>query len=82
MNEIKSQLISSEGAFSLWSVSPIYKSYSITKGGYIKNTKTNENCGNYVQLRKHYYQNGVALDEPVYDEDCYEYVFEEVNENE
>lgn len=69
------KLISTEGEFSLWMASPAYKSYSISKG-YIRNTKTGENCGKEVILRKHYYVDGVKLDEPIYEEDCYEYVFE------
>ena len=70
------QLISTDGPFSLWAASPVYKKYNIDKG-YIRNTKTGENCGKEVLLKKHFYANGVRLAEPVYDEDCYEFVFEE-----
>lgn len=73
MNDFKH--ISTEGEFSLW-VSPIvYKTYQIDDG-YVRNTKTGENCGKVVRLYKHYYQDGVHLTEPIYDEDCYEFVFE------
>ena len=73
MDEFK--LVSTEGEFSLWVNSPVYKTYVITDG-YIRNTKTGENCGKEVFLRKHYYDGATRLDSPVYDEDCYEYVFE------
>lgn len=66
--------ISTEGDFSLYADSPIYKTYGTTHG-YIKNTKTGENCGKEVHLRKHYYVDGELLDEPLLDEDCYEFVF-------
>lgn len=68
--------ISTDGEFSLWVNSPIYKSYAISEG-YIRNTKTGENCGKKVVLRKHYYDGDARLTEPIYDEDCYEFVFEE-----
>lgn len=71
--------ISSEGEFSLWVNSPVYKTYVIA-GGYIRNTKTGENCGQEVKLRKHYDQNGIKLAEPICDEDCYEFVYEGVYE--
>lgn len=68
--------ISTDGEFSLWVNSPIYKSY-VTSEGYIRNTKTGENCGKKAILRKHYYDGATRLTEPIYDEDCYEFVFEE-----
>ena len=69
--------VSTEGEFSLWVTSPIYQTYAISDGGYIRNTKTGENCGKKVILRKHYYDGEKRLAEPIYDEDCYEFVFEE-----
>ncbi len=62
-----------EGEFTLWVNSPIYKIYA-AGAGYIRNTKTQENCGKEVILRKHLYLNGQKLSEPIYDEDCYEIV--------
>jgi hypothetical protein len=73
MNNFKQ--ISTDGEFTLWADSPVYKTHTIT-GGYIRNTKTGENCGKEVKLYKHYYQDGVKLASPIYDEDCYEFVFE------
>ena len=70
--------ISAEGEFSLWVDSPIYKSYTAGDDGYIRNTKTGENCGKQVILRKHYYEGTKRLKEPICDEDCYEFVFSEV----
>jgi hypothetical protein len=72
------QLVSTEGEFSLWVISPVYKTYKI-ETGYIRNTKTGENCGKEVKLRKHFYNEAEKLSEPIYDEDCYEFVFEEAN---
>ena len=71
------KLISTEGEFSLWVNSPIYKTYAVSEGAYIRNTKTGENCGKEVILRKHYFIGTEQLPDPVYDEDCYEFVFEE-----
>lgn len=68
--------VSTEGEFSLWVNSPIYKTYAISEG-YIRNTKTGENCGKEVILRKHYYDGAKRLEEPICDEDCYEFIFEE-----
>ncbi len=68
--------VSTEGEFSLWVSSPVYKIYEI-RDGYIRNTKTGKNCGKEVKLRKHYYQNGKKLAEPIYDEECYEFVFDQ-----
>lgn len=68
--------VSTDGEFSLWVNSPIYKNYAISEG-YIRNTKTGENCGKKVVLRKHYYDGATRLAEPIYDEDCYEFVLEE-----
>ena len=76
MNEFK--LISTDGEFTLWVSSPVYKTYVISEGGYIRNTKTGENCGREVFLRKHYYEGNKRLDEPIYDEDCYEFAADEV----
>ena len=73
------QLLSQEGDFSLWATSPVYKTLCIDDG-YIRNTKTGENCGQMVELRKHFYKDGERLSEPIYDEECYEFVFEEVVE--
>ena len=70
------QLLSQEGDFSLWATAPVYKTLYIDKG-YIRNIKTGENCGKVVELRKHFYKDGKKLAEPIYDEDCYEFVFEE-----
>jgi len=78
-NSTKFKQISTEGEFSLWADSPMYKSYSINEGGYIRNTKTGENCGKEVILRKYYYDGVVRLKEPICDEDCYEIIFEEVD---
>lgn len=71
-----SKVISTEGDFSLHAYSPVYKTYK-TDIGYIRNTKTGENCGQIVKLRKYYYDYlGNRLPEPAYDEDCYEFVTE------
>ena len=74
--ENKFKQVSTEGEFSLWVSSPIYKTYVISEG-HIRNTKTGENCGKEVILRKHYYDGSNRLAEPVFDEDCYEFVYEE-----
>ena len=66
--------ISTDGEFSLWVDSPVYRVHQITDG-YIRNTRTGENCGQEVKLYKHYYKDGIKLVEPIYDEDCYEFVF-------
>lgn len=71
----KFEKVSTEGEFSLWVTSPIYKTYAISHG-YIRNTKTGENCGKQVNLREHYYDGVNRLAEPICDEDCYEFVFE------
>ena len=76
MNDFK--LVSTEGEFTLWVSSPVYKTYVISDGGHIRNTKTGENCGQKVFLRKHYYDGSKHLEEPVCDEDCYEFVIDEV----
>lgn len=68
--------VSTEGEFSLWVSSPIYKTYACSEG-YFKNTQTGENCGKEVLLRKHYYDGAKRLEEPIYDEDCYEFILEE-----
>lgn len=75
MQEFKE--ISREGDFSLWVNHPIYKTYQISDGGYIRNTKTGENCGQQVILRKCFYDGSTRLDTPIYEEDCYEYVIED-----
>lgn len=76
-NKLKDfKLISTEGEFSLYIAFPVYKTYKIDKG-YIRNTKTGKNCGKEVKLRKYFYdENGKHLDSPIYDEDCYEFVFD------
>lgn len=66
------ELISTEGEFSLYFDSPLYKTYVISEGGYIRNTKTGENCGNKVELRERWNK---ELKKFVPDEDCYEFVF-------
>ena len=76
MNDFK--LVSTDEEFSLWVSSPMYKNYVISEGGHIRNTKTGENCGREVILRKHYYDGARRLEEPIYDEDCYEFVIDEV----
>lgn len=73
MNDFKQ--VSVEGDFSLWVNHPVYKTYTISRKGYIRNTKTGENCGQKLCLRKHYYNGATRLQEPIYDEDCYECVF-------
>ena len=78
MNKLdKLELVSSEGDFTLYVRAHRYKTYKIEKG-YIKNTKTGENCGKEVTLYKRYYDNnGTRLKDPIYDEDCYEFVLEQ-----
>ena len=68
----QAKLVSTDGEFSLYAVSPIYKTYVISEGGYIRNTKTGENCGQKVELRERWYEGATK---PVPDEDCYEFVY-------
>lgn len=67
-------IISKEGDFELVASRKMYKILQI-QNGYVRNTKTGENCGQKVTLYKSYYKDGVLQDEPIYDEDCYEFVF-------
>ena len=69
------KLVETEGEFSLWCYSSVYKVYQISNG-YIRNVKTGENCGKDIKLYKRYHQDGECLMKPIYDEDCYEFVFE------
>lgn len=69
-------MISTEGKFTLYVTSPVYRSYCIeADDGYIRNTKTGENCGQMVNLKAYYYDGATKLDKPIYEEDCYEFVF-------
>ena len=67
------EAISTEGNFTLWKTSPTYKTLYCSSG-YLRNIKTHENCGQVVELHKHFYKDGILLEQPVYDEDCYEFV--------
>ena len=68
-----------EGEFTLWVNSPIYKTYVAGEGYYIRNINTGQNCGREVVLRKRFYLNGEKLQKPILDEDCYEVASEEKN---
>lgn len=67
--------ISQEGDFILYAADVPYRIYR-TINGYYRNVNTGENCGTEVVLYKHYYHEDVPLDEPEYDEFCYELVKE------
>ena len=67
-----------DGNFSLWIKPRIYKIIR-TRTGFIKNTKTGENCGNIVYLYAYYYDKaGNKLTTPLYDDNCYEIVPEDI----
>ncbi len=62
------------GNFSLWINKPIYKIYKTTSG-FIQNTKTGENMGEFVELHINLYDaNNNKLSVATYDEDCYQIV--------
>ena len=70
-------LYSTDGEFSLYVRPKVYKTYVISEGGYIRNIITGENCGQKVELCCQYYaEDGSLLNNPIYDVDCYEYVYE------
>lgn len=61
--------ISNENNFTLFANEQPYRIYQTD--GYIINNQTKQNCGSRVVLYKRYHNNGLPLDEPIYDEDCY-----------
>lgn len=68
--------VETQGNFSLWINRPVYKIYKTTSG-YIRNTKTGENMGSFVELHMNLYdENNTKLDFATYEEDCYEIVEE------
>ena len=69
--------VSEEGSFALYKkLATTYKTYNIAYPGYIRNKHTGENCGQHLALHAMYKdKDGNLLDEPLIDEDCYEYVF-------
>lgn len=68
--------VSTDGKFTLMAEAPIYKIYK-THNGYIKNVKTNENCGQQIALRKSLLPHTRRLSLLINDEDCYEIIVEE-----
>lgn len=64
-----------EGEFTLMINSPVYKTKSTAIGYYI-NTKTGENCGQCVSLHVQLCDGMTILDKPIFEEDCYELVYE------
>ena len=47
----------------------------ITTNGYFRNTETGENCGNYIELKKYYFDSdGQELATPIVDKNCYEVI--------
>lgn len=53
-----------------------YKMYTAIAPNYIRNIKTGENMGQYVYLKVFLEDvDGNILEQPIYEEDCYEYVY-------
>ncbi len=75
-NQHIKQQVSTDGEFSLWTSSIIYKVIR-AEYGYIKNTRTGENCGKCVYLYKHYFDGEKKLKVPIFDENCYEIIEDE-----
>ena len=72
--------VRTDGDFSMWVQPRIYRVIRAEEG-FIKNIKTGENCGQVVYLCVYYYDgNGNRLQEPAYDENCYEIVKEDLND--
>lgn len=66
--------ISKDEKFELHSAGIIIKKL-ITTNGYFRNTETGENCGSYVELKKHYFDaDGNELAMPLIDKNCYEVI--------
>ena len=68
--------IKEEGKFKLFVKCPIYKEYKVNYPFVIKNKKTNEILQDTeLRLFKIWYDDkGNLLDEPIYEEDCYELI--------
>lgn len=53
-----------------------YKTYRTWGDNYIRNTKTGANVGQTLRLRVWFEdESGRPLPQPIYEEDCYEYVY-------
>ena len=69
------ELLTTDGIWAVFVNRPVYKQINAFEDYYIRNTKTGENCGQYVELHVQIVDdNGVELDNPIYEEDCYEVV--------
>lgn len=70
--------IGQDGNFELYSIGVEYKEIFCTDDMSIINKETIENMGTSVKLYKHYYgEDGILLDEPESDNDCYEVIINE-----
>lgn len=83
MNFIKDnfELVETKGDWELYLNRPVYKQFMTFNGAYIVNTKTGENCGQYLELYCRLFDDqGNKLSEPLYEEDTYKIVtLEELN---
>lgn len=71
----KKILIDEDEFFKLYVYQPIYYELSCSSNAYIRNTKTNENCGTHLLLCEFKYDEyGKVKTEYSCEEDCYEIV--------
>lgn len=78
--EDKFEMFETNGDWALFLNHPVYKQIEAFGDAYIRNIKTGENCGQYVELRCRLFDEfGNKLDNPIYDEDCYEVILEDKN---
>ena len=71
------EMFETNGKWALFLNCPVYKEIKAYNGSYIRNIKTGENCGDHVELHCHLFDEfGNELDNPMYDEDCYEVITE------
>lgn len=59
-----------------------YKTYAACGNNYIRNIKTGENVGKAIRLQVWFTnEDGQPLTKPIFEEDCYEYVYVKHSEN-
>lgn len=67
-----------DGEFKFYAVPVPYKTMLVSKGGYIRNKVTGENCGHKITLYKNFYdEDRNLLEVPQTDEDIYEVVYDQ-----
>ena len=74
------ELFETKGDWARFLNHPVYKEIESYGTAYIFNTKTGENCGQHVELYCQLFdESGNKLDNPIYEEDCYEVILEDKN---